>query len=82
MWRRQWVGVIFIVKGFKFRGRTLAVVNIDEDGELIDDYLMYPENLEDVEFVEPICKKFNEADIPNEDDLTEDDLYDIIGISI
>lgn len=82
MWRRQWVTVIFIVHGFIFQGRTCASVNVDSQGELIENYIEDPEYLEDVEFVDALHNDYHEEDIPKAEDLTDENLEDIIYVYI
>lgn len=82
MWKRKWVTVYFIVDDFKFRGRTCASVNINNDGELIEEYIEDPEDLEDVEFVESLINDYNDEDIPKEDELTDENLVNIVGVFI
>lgn len=80
MWRRQWVTVIFIVDGFIFQGRTCASVNIDSHGELMENHIEDPEYLENVEFVKSLHSDYKDEDIPKAEDLTDEDLEDIIYV--
>lgn len=67
---------------YKFSGRCSATVNVGLDDELLENYCEDVEDLEDVEFVEVIAKEYDEKEIPNELDIDESDIGEILSIYI
>ena len=85
MRRRNKVTIQFIVEDiYIFSASCIATVKVDEDGyEIIDEgYCRDIEDLEDIELVEILSDNHDEDDIPNEDEVTEDDIQEIIKISL
>ncbi|MGL4848474.1 MAG: hypothetical protein ACRC28_06035 [Clostridium sp.] len=82
---RREVKIQFIVEErFIFSATCIATVKVDSDElEIIDEgYLKDIEDLDQIEFVEVTSGKYNEEDIPSEEDIQEDDIEEIISISL
>lgn len=71
-WEYRWITVYFTVDDkFRFSCKTSASVNVDSDGELLDDYMEDVEYIEDLEFEGFVGEPCDENEIPIEDDLDE-----------
>lgn len=81
MWKRKRVKILFTVdKKYKFWGTCSATVNIDSQGELLENYCEDIEDLEDVEFVEIIGKEDGTEEIPNELEIDDSDIDEVIKV--
>lgn len=85
MRRRNRVTIQFIVDDiYVFEAACIATVKVDKDGyEILDEtYCKDIEDIEDVELIEVLAEDYNENDIPSEDEITEEDIQEIIKISL
>jgi hypothetical protein len=78
MWKRRRIKIVFTVnRRYKFAYNCSATVNINSSGELIEYICEDIEDLEDVEFLETIGPEYEDDEIPNEADITEEDIYEV-----